>query len=95
MVPIPTSVSATSLVDTVATPTVRSSISTSASVVRLCAVLAVPVITLVNVAPEETLIVDAVTAATVISGVPVNPCAVVAVATRLPDTVNPEPIVAP
>ena len=93
MVPIPTSVSATSLVDTVATPTVRSLMSTPASVVRFCAVVAVPVtfpmIPLVNVDAKETFKEFAVTSATVIAGVPVNPCAVVAVATRVPVTVSP------
>ena len=75
------------ILETVATPTVRSSISTSASDVKDAAVLAVPV-TLPVIPPIklEAATADAVRIPTITSGDPTNPSAPVAIPVTLPVT---------
>ena len=82
---VPTEPSTTNIFETVATPTVRSSISTSAVDVKLLAVDAVPVTSpVIPPMKLEAATAFAVRIPTTMSGTPTNPSAPVAIPVTLP-----------
>ena len=98
-VPIPTEPSTTNILVTVATPTVRSSMSTSAVDVSDAAVVAVPVKLPVTSPVIPPIKLDDATAfavkiPTITSGVPTNPSAPVAIPVTLPVRLPENPPVA-
>ena len=86
---MPTDPSEINVPVTVAIPTVISKISTPASAVRFLAVDAVPATSpVIPPTKLDAATLVAVRTPTIISGTPVNPCAVDAVPTSVPSTVK-------